>query len=110
MKKLKKFVAGALAAVLCTTSIAVKAPATADAATYCCHTIYRAKSEKISSSSTYCSKVPVGGTWNSQGTAYWVVFGKCYITTDTYRDTYACYKCNYTYTGSHTQTYHTHSH
>lgn len=108
MSKLKKLVAGALAAVVCATSFS--APATADAADYCCHTIYRASSVKVDSDSVFCSRVPIGGHWNAQGTAYWVTYGNCYLKTDTYHDTYACYKCNYTYTGYHTQTYHTHSH
>lgn len=110
MSKLKKFVVGALAATLCTVSFAVPSPATADAASYCNHTIYRASSKAVSSTKEYCSRVIVALVPHNKGTILRAVYNDCYVTTTLLEDTYACYKCNYTYTGYRTSTSHSHSH
>lgn len=108
MSKLKKLVAGALAAAICTVSFA--APATADAATYCNHTIYRASSTAVSSTREYCGKHIVAMVWNNNYTVCRAIYKDCYAVTTKYSDTYACHKCSYTYTGSHTSTTHSVSH
>lgn len=113
MSKLKKFVAGALAAVVCTTSFSAPAPATADAATYCCHTIYRVSSTRIKSQDAgscsvivYPASSYIGG-YGGTGAIY-DRSRKCTPEYVTYLDDYACYKCSYTYTGYHTVLVHDH--
>ncbi len=96
MSRLKKFVAGALAVVLCATSIAAKAPAQAEAAAYCCHTIYHAGTSTTTDSKE-CARVQIGYVSNRQGTFQTPVYNTCYLKTITKYNNYACYKCNYTY-------------
>lgn len=113
MSKVKKLVAGALAAVICATSFA--APATANAATNCSHNIYKAGTIQTGTSSfnhtVYVETVQfrdvyVGGFIRHE--IYKVLVPRTYTcTVNSYRDVYACYKCNYSYMGG---TYSTTSH
>lgn len=116
MSRLKKFVASALAVVLCATSIAAKAPAQAEAAAYCNHTIRKVGTQLLG-----------GYSYVHTGTSYktvydysyippkpevWAVPYSCTVTGKIYKDTFACNKCSYSYTStytageSHSCTYH----
>lgn len=119
MSKIKKLVAGALAAVICTTTLT--APAKADAATYCSHNIYKAGTLQVGTS-TSTHKVPVTrlgsymvpSSYYPYYTTYYYTYTdykNCTVTTNTYRDVYACYKCSYSYMGgTYSSTSHSHNH
>ncbi|MBR2408845.1 MAG: hypothetical protein IKB07_07800 [Lachnospiraceae bacterium] len=107
MFKLKKFAAAILAVALCVSSIAVPAPKEAEAATYCCHTIYF-KGSKVKVRSTPCCTFPYSYSWNGVGAIY-SVDARCFLETDIHVKEYGCYKCSYTYSTSTTGATH-HSH
>ena len=99
MKKAKKFIAGILATAICIITFASATPTVADAADYCCHTIYRA------------GRIEVGHRTSSHEITDYIVMQKlpfikipwkrtCNISYITYRDVYACYKCSYSYMGN----------
>lgn len=109
MSKIKKLVAGALAAVICTTTLT--APAKADAATYCSHNIYKAGTLQVGTSTSthkhevtrvaaiphYIYNYPSYDVYYTYHT--YKDYVDCKVTTNTYRDIYACYKCSYSYMG-----------
>lgn len=108
MKKAKKFITSILVTALCITSFASATPKNADAATYCCHTIYKA------------GRLEVGHSKDTHEKKEYIVMQKlpfikipwkrtCTITTTSYRDVYACYKCSYSYMGSEIYTVVNHS-
>ena len=107
LKKTKKYAAAALAAVLCITSVAVHTPQPADAASYCCHTIYRAKSTRYKWDYEVCTRYWDGKSVLPSGHMLKPDYDYCHLKTEFYEDSYACYKCTYTYTGYHVTQSHT---